>query len=138
MTDPRFVYVLFGVVLLFGLLIIGLLLRGGSTGAGGSSVSLSGLMEWFQGKKTYLVGTALLIIDQLHDLGWVTDAAAWKTEKTLLALAAFTIAAAQNRVARATSVATEAATEAATLAADTHQVVKAIAKPPVAPVKPPG
>jgi hypothetical protein len=95
MTDPR---VLIAVIGAFGVVIILLLLRGGPEGFGGSAFSLSGIRAALEGKKTYIVGVALLTVDQLADLGWVTDLTAGKIEKVLLVIAAFTLKAAQNRV----------------------------------------
>jgi hypothetical protein len=95
MTDPR---VLIAIIGAFGVIIIALLLRSGPEGAGGSAITLAGLRAALEGKKTYIVGIALLTVDQLADLGWVTDLTAGKIEKVLLVIAAFTLKAAQNRV----------------------------------------
>lgn len=61
------------------------------------AISVSALMTSLYGKKTYIVGTALLLVDQIHSLGWLSDPTTGRVEKILLVLAAFTLKAAQNR-----------------------------------------
>ena len=93
--DPRIAYaaIVAGSVLLLVCLIL-LYMVASKTG---SSLSFSSMMTSFYGKKTYIIGTTLLIVDQVHDLGWLSDPTTTKVEKILLVLAAFTLKAAQNR-----------------------------------------
>ncbi len=93
--DPRVAYaaIVAGSALLLGCLILLYMVASKP----GSSLSFSAMIASFYGKKTYIIGTTLLIVDQIHDLGWLSDPTTTKVEKILLVLAAFTLKAAQNR-----------------------------------------
>lgn len=138
-------YAIVGMLGLVAILLLAVFLyRTGPQGPGGSAISFSGAWTWVAEKKTYIVGTLLLISDQVHDLGFMTDAQTWKVQKTLFAIAAFTIAAAQNRVAQGQVAAVEQAKTTADTATDTNaivtqtqQTVKAALKLPVTPLSVP-
>lgn len=107
--DPRFVYALCGLVLLLCLLVLALLFRSGPSGAGGSSLNLLAFWTWFTGYRTEILGTLLLASDQALTLGFISEAANAKIDKTLYALIAFTLHAAIKRGEEAAKTATETA-----------------------------
>jgi hypothetical protein len=127
--DLRIVYAAMGAGIALLVMVLILLMRGGS----GGPLDLASVVTWFQRKKTYLAGAALLLVDQIHQVGWMTDNQAQQVEKVVIVVMAFTLKAAVSRVEKATGSATTAAQEAASLAATTQQTVKAAVKIPVTP-----
>ena len=146
MSDPRLIWVLFGALILFGLIILGLMFRSGPSGAAGAplSVNLGGLVTWAQGKKTYLGMILLALNNYAARKGWIDFELASDLNLILGPLTGAAFVAKMNRIENKQDVAAvkaDAAVEAASDAASTAQVaaqtVKAALRIPVTPTSVP-
>lgn len=79
--EQRLLAGLIGASLIGGIL-IGLLLRSGPRGAGGSAVDLAAIYGYVKGRWPYILGVTSAAVVELHSQGLITDS----QFKTLLAL----------------------------------------------------
>jgi hypothetical protein len=114
-ADPRLVLLAMIVASLIGGVVIGLLLRGGSSGAGGSPLDLGGLRDWLEGKKTYIGMVTLAINNYAARRGWIDTQLATDLNTALGLLTGAAFVAKVNRVEQKTEQAVTAAKIAAVM-----------------------
>jgi hypothetical protein len=113
MTDPRLVPLLLLAVVMMGILILALLLRGGPSGAGGSALDLVSLLDWLKGKKTYIGIVLTALNNYAARRGWIDQELCNQLNYALVPLTGIALVAKMNRTEQKVETAVTAAKIAA-------------------------
>lgn len=113
MSDPRVGFAIVGLLALCALLLLANLFKSGPSGPMGSAVDLGGLVEWLQGKKTYIGMVLLAINNYASRKGWMDAQLATDLNIALGTLTGIAFVAKTNRIEQKTETAVTAAKIAA-------------------------